>query len=90
VFIRAFGGSDATNSCPVDRRKKGSKHTLLVDRYGVSLAIQTAGANVSDHRQIIPVVLDFPASGASPAAPRNCPMSCTRTAGTTARRPGAS
>jgi hypothetical protein len=44
----------------VDRRKKGSKHTLLVDRHGVPLAIRTAGANASDHRQIIRLVADFP------------------------------
>ncbi len=60
VLVRAFGGGESTGSSPVDRRKKGSKHTLLVDRHGVPLAIRTAGANASDHRQIIPVILDFP------------------------------
>src|SRR5439155_13116533 len=60
VIVRAFGGGEQTGKSPVDRRKKGSKHTLLVDRHGVPLAIRTAGANASDHRQIIPLVLDFP------------------------------
>jgi transposase len=73
VFVRAFGGGEATGPSPVDRRKKGSKHTLLVDRHGVPLAIRTAGANVSDHRQIIPVVLDFPRVGGKPGRPKELP-----------------
>ena len=28
----------------------------MVDRHGVPLAIRTAGANASDHRQIIPLI----------------------------------
>src|SRR6476620_10459984 len=65
VMVRAFGGGDLTGPSPVDRRKKGSKHTLLVDRHGVPLAIRTAGANASDHRQLIPTVRDFP-TGSTP------------------------
>src|SRR4051794_16450208 len=53
VILRAFGGGENTGPSPVDRRKKGSKHTMLVDRHGVPLAIRTAGANASDHKQII-------------------------------------
>lgn len=60
VIVRAFGGGEETGPSPVDRRKTGSKHSLLVDRHGVPLAIRTAGANASDHTQIIPLVLDFP------------------------------
>ena len=37
--VRAFGGGDATGPSPVDRRKKGTKYTLLVDRDGVPLVI---------------------------------------------------
>jgi transposase len=73
VLVRAFGGGEATGPSPVDRRKKGSKHTLLVDRHGVPLAIRTAGANASDHRQIIPVVLDFPQVGGKPGRPKEMP-----------------
>src|ERR671917_330068 len=73
VYIRAFGGGEQTGPSPVDRRKKGSKHTLLVDRHGVPLAIRTAGANASDHTQIIPLVLDFPKVGARRAGRRSCP-----------------
>ena len=60
VIVRAFGGGEATGPSPVDRRKLGSKHTLMVDRQGVPLAIRTAAAQASDHTQIIPLVLDFP------------------------------
>jgi transposase len=73
VFVRAFGGGEQTGPSPVDRRKKGSKHTLLVDRHGVPLAIRTAGANASDHKQIIPLVLDFPKVGGKPGRPKEWP-----------------
>jgi len=73
VYVRAFGGGEQTGPSPVDRRKKGSKLTLLVDRHGVPLAIRTAGANRSDHTQIIPLVLDFPAVGGKPGRPKELP-----------------
>src|SRR4029077_8294339 len=73
VMVRAFGGGDATGPSPVDRRKLGTKHTLLVDRHGAPLAIRTAGANASDHRQIIPLVLDFPRVGGKPGRPKERP-----------------
>ena len=72
-MVRAFGGGELTGPSPVDRRKKGSKHTLLVDRHGVPLAIRTAGANASDHRQIIPLVLDFPKVTGKPGRPKELP-----------------
>jgi transposase len=73
VYVRAFGGGEETGPSPVDRRKKGSKHTLLVDRHGVPLAIRTAGANASDHTQIVPIVLDFPRVGGKPGRPKGLP-----------------
>lgn len=73
VIVRAFGGGDDTGPSPVDRRKKGSKHTLLVDRHGVPLAIRTAGANASDHTQIIPIVLEFPHVGGKVGRPKQRP-----------------
>jgi transposase len=73
VMVRAFGGGEQTGPSPVDRRKPGTKHTLLVDRHGIPLAIRTAGANVSDHRQIIPLVLDFPRVGGRPGRPKELP-----------------
>jgi transposase len=73
VMVRAFGGGETTGPSPVDRRKLGTKHTLLVDRHGVPLAIRTAGANASDHRQIIPLVLDFPRVGGKSGRPKELP-----------------
>lgn len=73
VLVRAFGGGEQTGPSPVDRRKKGSKHTLLVDRHGVPLAIHTAPANRSDHREIIPLVLDFPKIKGKPGRPKELP-----------------
>jgi transposase len=73
VIVRAFGGGERTGPSPVDRRKKGTKHTLLVDRHGVPLAIRTAGANASDHTQIIPIVMDYPEVKGKPGRPKEMP-----------------
>jgi transposase len=73
VIVRAFGGGEATGPSPVDRGKPGTKHTLMVSRSGVPLAIRTAGANASDHTQIIPLVLDFPRVGGKPGRPKELP-----------------
>ena len=73
VTLRAFGGGEATGPSPVDRSRRGTKHPLLVDRHGVPLAIRTAGANASDHRQIIPLILDFPKVGGKPGRPKELP-----------------
>jgi transposase len=73
VIVRAFGGGENTGPSPVDRRKPGTKHTVMVDRNGVPLAICTAGANVSDHRQIIPVVIEFPKIKGKPGRPKEHP-----------------
>src|SRR3954453_15285434 len=73
VTVRAFGGGEATGPSPVDRRRPGTKHTLMVDPSGVPLAIRTAGANASDHRQILPLILDFPKVGGGPGRPKELP-----------------
>jgi transposase len=73
VYTRAFGGGEKTGPSPVDRRKKGTKYTLLVDRHGVPLGIRFAGANVSDHQQLLPLVADFPRVGGKPGRPKEHP-----------------
>src|SRR5271154_1634206 len=73
VYVRAFGGGEQTGPSPVDRRKPGTKHTLMVSDSGVPLAIRTAGANASDHTQILPVVLEFPRVGGKPGRPKERP-----------------
>jgi transposase len=71
--VRAFGGGDATGPSPVDRRKKGTKYTLLVDRDGVPLVIHAAAANRSDHLEILPTVVSFPAVPGKPGRPLTHP-----------------
>ena len=71
--VRAFGGGDATGPSPVDRRKKGTKYTLLVDRDGVPLVIRAAPANRSDQLEILPTVVSFPAVPGKPGRPRTHP-----------------
>jgi len=71
--VRAFGGGDATGPSPVDRRKKGTKYTLLVDRNGVPLVIRAAPANRSDHLEILPTITSFPAVPGKPGRPPTHP-----------------
>jgi transposase len=73
VMVRAFGGGEETGPSPVDRRKLGTKHTLMVDRHGVVLGIRSAPANASDQTQWLPVVLDFPRIGGKPGRPKQLP-----------------
>lgn len=71
--VRAFGGGDATGPSPVDRRKKGTKFTLMVDRDGVPLIVRAAGANRSDQLEILPAVASFPVVPGKPGRPRTHP-----------------
>ncbi len=73
VTVRAFGGGEATGPSPTDRRKSGTKHTLMVDPSGAPLAIRKAGPNASDHKQIIPLVRKFPEVGGKPGRPKELP-----------------
>lgn len=71
--VRAFGGGEATGPNPVDRRKKGTKFTLRVDRNGVPLGIHVVPANRSDHRELLPAVASFPVIHGRPGRPRTHP-----------------
>jgi transposase len=71
--VRAFGGGEATGPSPVDRRKKGTKYTLLVDRDGVPLVIRAVAGNRSDQLEILPTVVSFPAVPGKPGRPRTHP-----------------
>ena len=73
VIVRAFGGVAGAGPSPVDRRKPGLKHTLMVDRTGVPLAVRTAGANASDHAQLFPLVAAYPRVGGRRGRPRELP-----------------
>jgi len=73
VIVRAFGAGEATGPNPVDRRKPGSKLTLLVDKNGVPLAIRTRPANESEHRQLIQILRQFPRVGGASGRPLEQP-----------------
>jgi transposase len=73
VIVRAFGGGQMTGPSPVDRRKPGTKLTVLVSRTGVPLVTRTAGANASDHTQLLPVVMKFPRVKGLRGRPREHP-----------------
>lgn len=79
--VRAFGGGDASGPSPVDRRKKGTKFTLLVDRDGVPLVIQAAPANRSDQRAILPAITSFPEVPGKPGRPLTHPKKLYADAG---------
>jgi transposase len=73
VIVRAFGAGEGTGPSPVDRRKPGTKITLMVDRGGIPLEIHSAPANASDQKQIVPIVEDFPRVGGAPGRPKEHP-----------------
>lgn len=79
--VRAFGGGAATGPSPVDRRKKGTKYTLLVDRDGVPLVIRAAAANRSDQLEILPTVTSYPAVPGKPGRPPTHPAKLYADAG---------
>jgi transposase len=81
VQVRAFGGGDRSGPSPVDRRKPGTKLTVLVDARGTPLVMQSAAANVSDHCQILSTVVSFPAIGGKPGRPRLHPVTLYADAG---------
>lgn len=90
VIVRAFGAGEGTGPNPTDRRRPGTKHAPLVDRHGVPMGIRTAGANVSDHRLIIPLVATFPPVGGKPGRPKELPDALYADRGSAAPRPGGS
>lgn len=49
------------------------KRTLIVDHHGVPLAFRTARADASDHRKLLPLVLDFPRVGGETGRPKDLP-----------------
>lgn len=82
VIVRARGGGDQTGPSPVDRGKPGTKYTPMVDAGGAALGIGVAGANASDHTQILPVIREeFPEVTGRPGRPRKKPERVVADAG---------
>jgi transposase len=71
--LRALGGGEKTGPSPVDRRKTGSKHHVIVDGRGTPLAATITAANEHDVKQLEPVVDAVPAVRGKPGRPRRRP-----------------
>ena len=73
VTLRPFGG-EAADPNLVGRRKKGTKHTLMVNKAGVPLAARGARASENDHTQVLPIVVPgSPRVGGKPGRPEGLP-----------------
>jgi transposase len=72
-FVRARGGGGRTGPSPVDRRKKGSKHTIVTDAGGIPLVATTTAANVPDVVPLIPLVDAIPPVRGKRGRPRRRP-----------------
>jgi transposase len=68
--VRALGGGEDTGPSPVDRRKLGSKHHLLIDAQGIPLAAHLTAANVPDVVELLPLVADLPLVTGKPGRPK--------------------
>lgn len=72
-FVRARGGGERTGPSPVDRSKKGSKHTIITDGRGAPLVATTTAANVPDVVPLIPLVDAIPPVRGKRGRPRRRP-----------------
>ena len=64
-----------TGPNPTDRRKKGSKHHLVIDANGLPLAVKLTGANRHDVTQLLPLVESIPPIAGKAGRPRRKPDS---------------
>ena len=71
--IRAPHGGRQTGPSPVDRRKCGSKHHLIVEAQGVPLALVLTAANRNDITQLLRLVDAVPALPGKRGRPRPRP-----------------
>ena len=73
--VRAGHGGEKTGKSPVDRRKLGSKHHLLVEGQGIPLAVSLTGANRHDITQLLNLVESIPPVKGRRGRPRQKPNS---------------
>jgi transposase len=71
--VRAVHGGKKTGPSPVDRRKAGSKHHVLVDGRGIPLSARVTKANRSDVTQLEALVDAVPAVRGKVGRPRRRP-----------------
>ena len=73
VIVRAIGRRRRHRPKPRRPQKTGHQTHVARRPHGIPMAIRTAAANASDHTQILPIVLDFPAVGGKPGRPKQLP-----------------
>lgn len=71
--LRAVHGGAKTGPNPTDRRKKGSKHHLIVDAQGTPLAAALTGAQAHDVTQLLALVDAIPSVRGRRGRPRRRP-----------------
>ncbi|WP_372481341.1 IS5 family transposase [Streptomyces flavotricini] len=54
--VRALKGGNHVGPSPVDRARPGSKHHVIVDRWGTPLAVTLTGGNRHDVTQLLPLL----------------------------------
>jgi transposase len=71
--VRARGGGEKTGPSPVDRRKSGSKHRVVVDGNGTPLAATVTAGNYPDIKELEAVVDAVPPVRGKAGRPRRRP-----------------
>ncbi|WP_422929669.1 IS5 family transposase [Singulisphaera sp. PoT] len=71
---RARGGGERTGPSPVDRRKRGSKHHIVVDGKGTPLAATVTAGNYPDVKELEAVVDAVPPVRGKAGRPRRRPL----------------
>jgi transposase len=71
--VRAVGGGAQTGPSPVDRRKLGSKISVLTDARGVPVVVRVIPANRNDTQETIPMIDWVPPIAGLPGRPRRRP-----------------
>jgi transposase len=71
--VRAVGGGMQTGPSPVDRRKLGSKISLITDAHGVPIVVGVIPANRNDNLETIPMIDRVPPIAGQPGRPRRRP-----------------
>jgi transposase len=72
--VRARGGGEKTGPSPVDRRKKGSKHHVVVDGSGTPLAATVTAGNYPDVKELEAGVDAVPPVRGKVGRPRRRPL----------------
>jgi transposase len=71
--VRAPHGGPKTGPSPVDRRKLGSKHHVVIDAQGVPLAVILTQANRNDITQLLPLLEKLPKVQGQKGRPKSKP-----------------